>query len=402
MKATIISGNSEAQKWILQANIPFLKLREKARFTYMKDPAEDIYDENEPLPKQEDYQRRIKEDRIKDIKAYIRNSILNEHHGVQVSAIFPTAMLLATTINEDTEYAIGKELDLSSIYDKLDYFYVVDGQHRLKGMEELYREVTEYRLLYDKNDEVLKDYLDKYVFNCTILLNFDLWEQAQVFADVNFNQTRVNKSLYFSIYGMNYSKNPSDWTRNYIFIAHRLVKFMNNTDSSPLKGCVKMLGTGKGFISQAFFAEALIPFIKSPRGMWYVNPRDLSSKPNYRYMAVELISYFDAVKTVLNAYWPEGNTHRSILCKTTGIGAMVRLMGYLHQTKMTNDVKFDIYNQPYARAIPSYTKFVSPYLEKLKDKGEYLFDLKKGHFSGTGGKGLEHQLFVQLVELIKS
>lgn len=400
MKATIISGSQDAQKWILQANIPFVKLRNKARFTYMRDPAEDIYDENEPLPRQVDYQRRIKEDRIKDIINFIKRSIINEKNGEQVSVLFPTAMLLATTLKDETAYQLGDEIDLTSIFDQLDSFYVVDGQHRLRAMDDLYKDVTENRLLFDDSDTVIKDYLDHYVFNCTILLNFDLWEQAQVFADVNFNQTRVNKSLYFSIYGMNYSKNPSDWSRNYIFIAHRLVKFMNSVETSPLKGCIKMLGTGKGFISQAFFAEALMPFIRSPRGMWYVNPRILNTQPNYRYMAVELISYFDAVKKVLANYWPEGSVHRSILCKTTGVGAMVKLMGYLHQIKMDRELMDDLRNQTKAQVYAPYTDFVIPYLEKLKEEGDYLFDLKNGHFSGTGGKGLEHQLFVSLVNIV--
>lgn len=392
MNAMIIGGNAEAQKWVMQANVSFRNLCKKAQFTYMRDPGEDLYEDNELLPKNELYQRRIKDDRIKDIKKFIRDRILNEHKGEQVSVIFPTAMLLASKI--ERSFKLFDTVNLLDIYDDLGDFYIVDGQHRLKAMQELYDDVSN-RLIYDENDTVIKEYLDHYIFNCTILLNFDLWEQAQVFADVNFNQAKVNKSLYYSIYGMNYSKNPSDWNRNYIFIAHSLVKFINNYELSPLKGCVKMLGTGKGFISQAFLGEALMPQIRSPRGIWYVDPHILTDKPNYRFMAVELLSFFDAVKTVLIDYWPKNNVHQSILCKTTGIGAMVRLMAYMHQVKMPLELKEELRQSKYTTVHPHYSEFVSPLLKKLLPVANELFGLK-GNYAGTGGKGLEHQLFVAL------
>lgn len=392
MNAMIIGGNAEAQKWVMQANVSFLNLHQKAKFTYMRDPGEDLYSYNELLPKNEPYQRRIKEERIKDIKKFIRDAILNEYKGEQVSVIFPTAMLLASSI--DRPFKLFDTVNLQDIYADLGDFYVVDGQHRLKAMQELYDDVTN-RLIYDENDAVIKEYLDRYVFNCTILLNFDLWEQAQVFADVNFNQAKVNKSLYYSIYGMNFSKNPSDWNRNYIFIAHSLVKFINNYELSPLKGCIKMLGTGKGFISQAFLGEALMPLIRSPRGIWYVDPHILTDKPNYRFMAVELLSYFDAVKTVLIDYWPKNNVHQSILCKTTGIGAMVRLMAYIHQTKMSVELKEELRHNKKTTIHHLYTEFVTPLLKKLLPEANDLFGLK-GNYAGTGGKGLEHQLFIAL------
>lgn len=392
MNAMIIGGNAEAQKWVMQANVPFHNLRKKAQFTYMRDPGEDLYTDNEPLPKNEAYQRRIKDDRIKDIKKFIRDAILNEYKGEQVSVLFPTAMLLASRI--ERSFTLFETINLQQIYGEFGDFYVVDGQHRLKAMEELYDEVTN-RLIHDENDEVIKEYLNRYFFNCTILLNFDLWEQAQVFADVNFNQAKVNKSLYYSIYGMNYSKNPSDWNRNYIFIAHSLVKFINNFETSPLKGSIKMLGTGKGFISQAFLGEALMPHIRSPRGIWYVDPHILTEKPNYRFMAVELLSYFAAVKAVLIDYWPKNNIHQSILCKTTGIGAMIRLMAFLHQTKMPQELKEDLLKTDKTAVHPQYTEFVMPLLMKLLPEAKDLFSLK-GIYAGTGGKGLEHQLFVAL------
>ncbi len=389
---TVIGGNEKTQKLIVQANISFLKLKEKVRYTYMRDPGDDLYAENESLPRNELYQRRIKEDRIKKIKDFIRKVILMERNEEQVSVIFPTSLLLATRI--DKGFQIGEQIE-DEVFDKdIIEMYIVDGQHRLFAMEELYEDLTTV-LPFNVDNIYIKEYLEKYVFNCTILLNFDLWEQAQVFANVNFNQTKVNKSLYYSIYGMNYSSNPIDWNQNYMYIAHSLVKFMNNYEASPLKGCIKMLGTGKGFISQAFFADALMPHIRSPRGIWYVNPEYKNDKPNYRNMSVELISFFEAVKKTLSYYWPQNDNHVSILCKTTGIGALVRLMAYLHQTKMDSNLELELKNKEKASVSSSYIDFITPYLKKLSIHGSRLFGLQ-GDFAGSGGKGLEHKLFEEM------
>ena len=314
MKAFVLNGDERSQKLTLQANIPFVELYKKARFSYMTDPATNPYEGDVDLPRNEFYQRRIDEGRVSSIKNFIRNAILGEKANKQVAVLFPTAMLIAA--NSERELRIGDMYDLDDIFDTNEPFYIVDGQHRLYSMKSLYEDVMQKDMFNEEDDEMVLRYLRNYRFNCTILLNFDLWEQAQVFADVNFNQKRVSTSLYYSIYGMNYSSNPSDWQRNYIFIAHSLVAFLNSHPTSPLLGGIKMLGTGKGFISQASLADSLMQNIKSPRGIWYVDPNDMEKPPVYKYMAVEILSFLSAVKKKFDKFWPVDGRHRSIICKT--------------------------------------------------------------------------------------
>lgn len=394
MKVYVLSGDEKSQKLILQANIPFVELYKRAVFSYMSDPADDPYSEDDKTPRNEFYQRRVDENRVKEIKKYITTSILSEKEGLRVAVIFPTAMLLAASSNDEKNLKIGDVCDMEDVIFESEDFYIVDGQHRLYSMKALYNDIKQGLFQTEEDKSILK-YLESYKFNCNILLNYDLWEQAQVFADVNFNQKKVSASLYYSIYGMNYSADQSDWKRNYLYITHQLVKVLNSHELSPMKGFVKMLGTGNGFISQAFIADNLMKNIKSPKGIWYVDPYDMKRPPVYRYMTVELLTYFSAVSKVFENYWPKDGVQKSIICKTTGLGALLRLMVYLHQEKMPQSIKAALRELPQTVIYKEYENFVIDNLNNLKDISERLFSLK-GAYSGTGGKGLEVKLYYEM------
>lgn len=394
MKTYVLSGDEKSQKLILQANLSFLELYNRAIFSYMSDPADSPYAEDEKTPRNEFYQRRVDEKRVFEIKKFIRNAIIGQKEGNRVAVIFPTAMLLAASSKDDCSLKVGKESDLSDCLYESENFYIVDGQHRLYSMKSLYDELRN-GLFRDDNEEYILEYLKSYKFNCTILLNYDLWEQAQVFADVNFNQKKVSASLYYSIYGMNYSSEPSDWKRNYLYITHQLVNVLNSHPLSPLKGFVKMLGTGGGYISQSFIADNLMRNIKSPRSIWYVDPYDMNKPPIYRYMTIELLTYFSAVSKVFKDYWPKDGVQNSIICKTTGIGALLRLMVYLHQEKISNRVLLSLKELEQTVIYEDYEQEVIKNLHSLDDIKDRLFSLK-GKYAGTGGKGLEVKLYYEM------
>ncbi len=50
MKAFVLNGDVNSQKLVIQANIPFLELYRKARFTQMEDPTNDPYDDSDNVP----------------------------------------------------------------------------------------------------------------------------------------------------------------------------------------------------------------------------------------------------------------------------------------------------------------------------------------------------------------
>lgn len=402
INAYVLNGDVVSQKLVLQVNIPFVELRKYATFTFMQDPTEDPYNSNIDS-RNEFYQRRTDDSRVREIKKYIETSIKRQLSGEFIATIFPTAVLLSTHI-DDTSFELHKTYPIQSDILFCNELYIVDGQHRLMAMRELYDEYSRMLFRSDGEEEIL-NYLNSYVYNCTLLLNFDMWEQALVFADVNFKQKKVDKSLYFTIYGMNYSSNPADYNRNYIYIAHNLVKFMNTFEQSPLKGKIMMLGphqsNKRGFISQACLAEALMKNIYSPRGIWYVNPSDMQIPPKYKSMAVELLSFYVAVKSCFDKMWPEDVSQQdTILMKTTGVGAMLELMAYIHKNILPEEIKDQLDKAIKAEINNDYISVVKPHLLKLADRQFELFS-SKGNYSGTGGKGLVKQLFDKMKDLIE-
>ena len=406
IKAEILSGSEEAQKWILQSPISFSYLiQDKVRFTNMEDSDYNPYafdsDDFKILSdssKEGLYQRHIIMDRVAKIKTFIRSSILNEKKHKQVCVLFPTALLLAT--ESEKEIDRNNSISINDLISEDGRFFIVDGQHRLYSMKSLYEELSKKDKLSD-DDRFILEYLKKYRFNCTVLLNFDLWEQARVFADVNFNQKKVDRSLYYTIYGMKYSEDEKDQRNNSIFISHNLVKFLNANPQSPLRGMVKMLGNGKGLISQAFLADCLIKHIKSPRGIWFMDSNGEKSKGAYRYMAKETVTFFYAVKNAFQELWPDNGKHKSLILKTTGIGALLRLMGYIHKNNLDNEIINSITSEESNYIVQNYYNRLKQLFAPLVDQAETLFGLTS-EYAGSGGRGLESKLYKAMVSLMEA
>ena len=384
MKALIQSYNKESGKCVLHACIPFMLLKDKSKFTFRVRPEADVNVDLEEGASSKYYQRQLNLEHLKEIKRYLASTILSEMNGKRIDAIFPTSVLIAYS-SEDI--SIKDNEDVIEI-DIPDGVYVVDGQHRLKAMIELYKGVTPpSHILLDGNKRV-KAYLENYKFNCTILVNYDLWEQARIFAYVNFNQKKVSKSLYYEIYGMNYSEDPLQWRQNAVYLAHSLVAYLNVNKLSPIRGNVKMLGSkDKGFISQSFLVEALLRHISSPRGIWYYDPmRTKVDKALLIGMAGETLSYFTVVHQVFGDMWPSSDgKHKSIICKTTGMGALLRLMGDIH--RILPATIFDTIKSRETIEIDNeYVDNVTKIMAKLKPHEARLFSIEQevGDFNGTG------------------
>lgn len=397
----VLSGDVRSQKLVVQACIPFLDLSRHSVFSYMRDPNENPYkndSEDDAKEKNKFYQRRIDTKRISKIKDFIRNSILDEVNGRRAVAVFPTAMILSY-VDENTNYQVGDFVPLKFPYE----VYIVDGQHRLFAMQELYKDACSFTLFdteKDKENRIVKEYIENYKFNCTILLNFDLWEQSQIFVEVNFNQRKVSKSLYYDIYGMYYNDSYVNDPRNYIYVAHMLVKHMNDSEDSPLKGKIKMLGSGIGLVSQSCFAESLIRNLSSRMSVWRIDSDDNTGKPSYKYMAMELKAFYQEVEAVFSDIWPVDNKHRSIICKTTGISVMIRILGYIHQSVLSDDICQGL-KDANADIVPQYKKVVHDELMKLYYERHRLFGLN-GSYSKTGGKGIEKSLYRDMCDILSA
>lgn len=259
----------------------------------------------------EGIQRRLEIKRINEIKDYLENN---------KNIIFPTTVILSCNIDIEsnfyTKYLTETSNDVGSFeFDSnIHSFRIIDGQHRLAGMfisEDL--NVTDLEI------------------SATILFNIDLPTEAKLFADINGKQKSVNKSLVYDLY-----EEIGETEVDHIYKYHNICKNLNNEPSSPLYQQIKMLGTGKGAISQSFFIDYLRLIDKN--NLMIETPQNLYE---------QLFLYFKAFQIVFPEDWPlidnieNRNRHpdyvlktkKSQIVKTNGFGAILMLFPKVYAYK---------------------------------------------------------------------
>ena len=403
MKAQIQHRDQKGSRWILQALVPFTVLRDTVLFTYRANLYQAEVDRQGRFQSSLDfYQRRVDSKRSEEIKDFIRECVLQERKQLQMATLFPTSMILA--LNAETEESGNTLRELDNETCELDVktnVFIVDGQHRMMGMMKLYNEIDQL-LIKTEEDEYILDFLNKYKFNCTILINYDLWEQGQVFVNVNFKQKPVNKSLYYEIFGSEYREAQSDWKRNKIYLAHTMTRMLNERKESPFYHRIKMLGTGQGYVSQAFVVEALQRLFRKD-GLWYFDPDKTDLKgADIDYFGTELLSFFVVVKRLFKDYWPPKDSVKgTIICKTTGFGAWVRMMGLMRQdenVELRDALKESASKNEVCEA---YVEYVTGLIGSLKSAAEILFG-KDSEFKSSSGQGSEVKLYKKMLYYIQN
>ena len=378
----------EKNKTVLVGLVSFLDLYKRARLSYRKEDGK------------AEYQRQIEKERVVSIAKYIIRCLSSNRKGSS-NIVFPNSIILAceNETNDISQIEEGDVIELSLPNEIM----IVDGQHRFSGMKYLYEQAQTSLFVFGIQREVIIKILEDYKFNCSLLLNYDMWEQAQVFANVNFNQKKVNKSLFYDIYGIQIPLDDSNTIpyQNEIYLAHELVVFLENNSASVFQGFIKMLGKGSGYVSQAFLVESLLKHL-SPKGIWSDAVDMLKQRDNrYNYIAYELSSYLAAVRSVFKDYWPYDVTEKpkSLLCKTTGVGAILLLLRDLH-IAIPNEVLKELKDNSsssitYARIITFFNEKLSP----LKPYGEELFGLQ-GRYSAGAGSGMQSRLYRRMMEIL--
>ncbi len=165
---------------------------------------------------------------------------------------------------------------------------------------------------------------------------------------------------------------------------------MNNRET-PLKGMIKLLGRGRGLISQAFFVESLLPHFKED-GIWEDILRDYKSGgKQYEILTVFLEAYFEVIKNIFINYWPEIMSpwhYKKPLCKTNGMGALFRLI---------NDIYPEVSN---LKDKEEMKKKISSFFKKIdKETADKLFS-ETSEYARSGSVGLQRRLYKTLLDLI--
>ncbi|MDY6388281.1 MAG: DGQHR domain-containing protein [Fibrobacter sp.] len=296
----------------------------------------------------EGVQRRLQLDKLKKIKEYLENT---------QDSFFPNTVILSVDLSDDSEF-MDKYLDIEKndigFFEFPDdiKFQIVDGQHRLAG-------------LFWSNEHIQEEFEIPVV----LLINITLNTCAKIFADVNGNQSPVNKSVIYDLYEL-----MGDTQENREFkILHDLCKSLNEDPSSPLYQHVKMLGIGGGAVSQSFLVNAF---------------QQAFLKMQYHYedsqkMYESIYLYLKCYQRIFQNQWAvlenatsvsEFRAHsakimkidKSQALKTNGLGAIMRAFPMVYKAVKQQDYQ-------------SYFEIVS----RLKDKVNWCsVDLRKG----TGDK----------------
>ncbi|MBN8544908.1 MAG: DGQHR domain-containing protein [Ignavibacteria bacterium] len=192
---------------------------------------------------------------------------------------------------------------------------VIDGQHRLRGIEKANLENRGgYELLI------------------AFILGFDRSVIAKLFYTINYEQKPINKSLLYHLTG----EFSTDITP--ISFLHYTVKLLNESKKSPFFAKIKMLGVmprdlpsesrKQVSISQAFLIDELKRLILCNRSTkTYI-------RPIFRYyflneeLQIELIrfiiKFFTVVMELKISLWDDPST--SSLSKGIGVGALLKVM----------------------------------------------------------------------------
>lgn len=274
--------------------------------------------------------------------------------------------------------------------------FIVDGQHRFKGMQKLYNDLIQLRNsdhdnLIEIEDKIKK--LENFQFVVSILLDFDIYQQSRIFANINFNQKSVNKSLFYDIFGSIYRE------RDELTFVHFLVKSLNETDD--FKNIVKMLGTGSGTISLAFMVQTILDNLIPKSLEFYKREYIEDSGHTYINLPNFLENYFLFFKDNFQEYFPKfeinnenhddiifkSSKYKHFLFKTTGIYGLLNLINDLY----IKDTQLFLYDKQ------NLITFLNDTLDINKIK-KLLADEK---YLNTAGKGLQKDFYNKLKECIK-
>jgi len=284
--------------------------------------------------KKEGYQRNLSLKRAKEINDYV----------FKLKGLIPNNIIL----NFDVHLNYDAHKQTITFDAKDDIAWVIDGQHRLYGLS-----------LTDKSIDIVVVGFEQ----------LDVPNQAKIFRVINSTQKGVNASLIYDLI---------DLVKDASFVeerAHELVKKLNDDPESPWYQQIKMLGIGKGLISQSAFADNLKLLLDEEK-----------RAPLHIYTEEEqygvLKNYFSAIKFLFPSDWGSAN---SLLTKTMGFYSLMLLLPTVLQLCLTaiNDFK-----------VTSVIKTLEP----IKD---YDFS-SNGLLKGVSGKAGVERIVGELNSLLKT
>ena len=187
----------------------------------------------------------------------------------------PGAVIMIT--EQQLKFSPGKNpnLGMLQIPEEAGVLRCLDGQHRLLALSaqaEKDLEIDVPAVLFD---------------------SLDPRQTVELFVTINAKHTRLNPSHLISLAGRRL------YADHYQALAHDIVRQLNEEESSPLKGEIKILGVGKGRVSQASLADEMVDLFN--------NIEKLGGKDRFREFEQNgkrfFMNYFKAILALFPKAW---------------------------------------------------------------------------------------------------
>jgi DGQHR domain-containing protein len=215
------------------------------------------------------YQREIKAAKIQDIVGYYEK--IEEE-----LPLIPTPILLAA--KEKLQVEPGRPLVTLQIPNEPGAFGIIDGQHRMLAL----------KVYIEQHPETTFD------VPVVIFSGESVAHMVELFAVINSTQTRVPRS---HIYDLTLER-PKHLQEPGLADAYRVVRFLNEEETSPLKGKVRMTGHGRGgWVAQAPLVDELISLLDDKRTRFHTWLDTPEKKGTY------FRNFLAAVQRVLAGPW---------------------------------------------------------------------------------------------------
>jgi DGQHR domain-containing protein len=183
------------------------------------------------------YQRPVIRRKIDELVAYYR-----ECKEAGTLPPIPGAVIITSERRFTfTPVAGHHDVGLLQIPEEHGVLRVLDGQHRLLALHAL-----------SQGGEQMGIEVPAVLFD-----SLDARQIVELFVTINAKHTRLNPSHIISLSGRKLYPDPNQ------ALAHDVIRSLNEDDTSPLHGEIKMLGTGRGRVSQAPLAEEMVDLFET-------------------------------------------------------------------------------------------------------------------------------------------
>src|SRR6267378_500455 len=183
------------------------------------------------------YQRPVIRRKIDELVAYYR-----ECKDAATLPAIPGAVIITSEKRFTFTPVAGQhDLGLLQIPEEHGVLRVLDGQHRLLALHALSQAGE------NMNIEVPAVLFD----------SLDARQIVELFVTINAKHTRLNPSHIIRLAGRKLYPDANQ------ALAHDVIRSLNEDDTSPLHGEIKMLGTGRGRVSQAPLAEEIVDLLET-------------------------------------------------------------------------------------------------------------------------------------------